>query len=476
MFNWSFDSFSFLFFLIPVFFIYRGLYFLPKGNRLQVLWIALSGVLFYAVLQWQYLFLLAGSGALAFWGALGISKIPSEKKRWWYAAIGVSLHVFVLFLFKYSVALTSLLLGEIGEIGLTKSMSSWVLPLGISFFTFQLIAYWIDVYQETIEPETDFGAFMAYLFFFPKILSGPITRAQHLLPSLNESKPFDAALASEGLTQWAWGLFKKRIVSDTAALYVHRVFMPDSEALGGDYWLACFIFPFQLYADFSGYSDMAIGIAKLFGFRLPPNFNYPFFARNISDYWQRWHMSLTGWMMDYVYTPCAFAWRRRGKWGVALAITLTFLLVGIWHGPKWVYVVFGLVYSVYFLPRILFPPKHGEQFLPVWPARLSLYFLVSITSVIIQSETLTQVGHVYSRMLHSFARTISLEEISNGMFLFPALVLWVLDYLGFKHNAEFPLQARVIRSAMVRRLLVMGIIILLFYVQNEQLSFLYFQF
>jgi D-alanyl-lipoteichoic acid acyltransferase DltB (MBOAT superfamily) len=476
MFNWSFDSFSFLFFLIPVFFIYRGLFFLPQGNRLQVLWIALSGILYYAVLQWQYLFLLGGSGLLAFWGARRMNTIQLEKKRWWYAAMGVSLHVLVLLLFKYGVALIDFFMGAMGSLGQPNTMPNWVLPLGISFFTFQLIAYWVDVYQENIEPETDFGAFMGYLFFFPKILAGPITRAQHFLPALKASKPFDAALASEGLTQWAWGLFKKRIVSDTAALYVHRVFMPDSEALGGDYWLACFIFPFQLYADFSGYSDMAIGIGKLFGFRLPPNFNYPFFARNISDYWQRWHMSLTGWMMDYVYTPCAFAWRRKGKWGVAMAITLTFLLVGIWHGPKWVYVVFGLVYSVYFLPRIIFPPKEGKSLWPVWLARLGLYFLVSITSVIIQSETLAQVGRVYNRMLHSFEHTISLQELSNGWFLFPAAAMWMLDYFGLKHNAEFPLHAMVIRSSLLRRLIVLIIVVLLFYVQNEQLSFLYFQF
>lgn len=476
MFNWSFDSFSFLFFLIPVFFIYRGLFFLPQGNRLQVLWIALSGILYYAVLQWQYLFLLGGSGLLAFWGARRMNTIQLEKKRWWYAAMGVSLHVLVLLLFKYGVALVNFFMGALGSLDQPNTMPNWVLPLGISFFTFQLIAYWVDVYQENIEPETDFGAFMGYLFFFPKILAGPITRAQHFLPALKASKPFDAALASEGLTQWAWGLFKKRIVSDTAALYVHRVFMPDSEALGGDYWLACFIFPFQLYADFSGYSDMAIGIGKLFGYRLPPNFNYPFFARNISDYWQRWHMSLSGWMMDYVYTPCAFAWRRKGKWGVAMAITLTFLLVGIWHGPKWVYVVFGLVYSVYFLPRIIFPPKEGKLLWPVWLARLGLYFLVSITSVIIQSETLAQVGDIYMRMLHSFEHAISMQELSNGWFLFPAAALWMLDYFGLKHNAEFPLHAMVIRSSLLRRLIVLIIVVLLFYVQNEQLSFLYFQF
>jgi D-alanyl-lipoteichoic acid acyltransferase DltB (MBOAT superfamily) len=221
---------------------------------------------------------------------------------------------------------------------------------------------------------------------------------------------------------------------------------------------------------------MAIGIAKLFGFRLNINFNYPFFARNISDYWQRWHMSLTGWMMDYVYTPCAFAWRRKGKWGIVFSIMLTFLLVGVWHGPKWVYLLFGLVYSLYFIPRILFPPKEGAKMAPAWLARIGIYSLVSVTSVIIQSETVEQVVLVYSHMLRSFEQKIPCDALLNGLFVLPVLALWGLDWWGMKHNAEFPLQANSIRSVWMRRALVLCIVLLLFYVQNEQQAFLYFQF
>ncbi|MGI9192889.1 MAG: MBOAT family O-acyltransferase [Chitinophagaceae bacterium] len=474
MLDWSFDSFGFLFFLIPVLLLYRGVALLPWASRWQAGILALSGIVFYAVLQWQYLFLLAGSGLLAFYGARRLLGLREEKSRFRFLLLGISFHVAWLFLFKYSGALLITFLPSSSE--LSMSWSSWVLPLGISFFTFQLVAYWIDVYQENIEPETDLLHFMAYLFFFPKLLSGPITRVQEFMPQLGNTSAFDAGLASEGLTQWAWGLFKKRVVADTAAIYIQSVFMEGSSASGGDYWLACFLFPFQLYADFSGYSDMAIGIGKLFGIRLPSNFNYPFMARNISDYWQRWHQSLTGWMMDYIYTPCAFAWRRKGKPGMIMAITLTFVLVGLWHGPKWVFVVYGLVHSVYFMPKIIWPQAKYLSARPAWLQRLAIYSLVAITSVIIQAESMPQVFRIYSTMFTRLESSIAHPELLNALFLLPALGLLVFDYWGEQKKASFPLHSSVVAWPWLRRLVVLLIVLLLFYVQNEQHPFLYFQF
>jgi D-alanyl-lipoteichoic acid acyltransferase DltB (MBOAT superfamily) len=245
MLNWSFDNVAFLFYLIPALIIYRAL---AYWHRAQVAWLALSGMLFYMVLQWQYWIILFGSGLFAFWAVQRMASIRDEQWRYRLAVVGVVLHIIPLLIYKYSATILNTL-GAWWHINGSDTHSlwpTWALPLGISFFTFQLMAYWIDVYQENIEPETDVIAFMAYLFFFPKLLSGPITRVQQLMPQIHAKQGFDMALASEGLTQWAWGLFKKRIISDTAVLYVHQVFQPNSAAAGGDYWLVCFLFPIQV--------------------------------------------------------------------------------------------------------------------------------------------------------------------------------------------------------------------------------------
>lgn len=465
----AFTSPNFILFLVVVLLIY----WLPVGERYRMSWqnamLILSGMVFYAISQWYYLLLLLLLGIITFYGVLLMHQHVLKGKGNGIKIAGIVLLLLVLFLFKYEMYCRYFIEQQLSGTHLT----SWILPLGISFFTFQLIGYWIDVYQENITPCRSLFRFMAYLFYFPKIMSGPIERVQHAMPYFERTRYFDRFLAEEGLRQFVWGLFKKRLVADTLSLYIYGVFQSDSHALGGDMALACLFFPLQLYADFSGYSDMALGISKLFGIRLSINFRYPFFAKNISDYWQRWHISLTSWMMDYVYTPMAFSLRRWGKLGLILSVLTTFTLVGIWHGPHWNYVVFGLIHGVYFIPRVVFNAS-WERFFPRPIQLVLLYMLVSITSVLLLSNQLIDAWLAIKQMSTTFSFQYPVYDITRPLFLISVVLLLVFDSLG--QTSEFPLTETVITHKWLRGVFVFLLLMAVFYVQNEQFDFLYLKF
>jgi alginate O-acetyltransferase complex protein AlgI len=465
-----FTSPKFFFFLIPVLL----LYWLPLGSKYRNAWqngiLLISGIVFYSLAQGYYLFLMAALGLFTFYGVLFMHQRVLKQGGNGIKLIGILVLVAVLCLFKYETYCRALLMHWSPQ----WRLDAWVLPLGISFFTFQLIGYWIDVYQENINPCKKPLAFMAYLFFFPKLMSGPIERVQHAMPYFEAPRVFDALLAEEGLRQFIWGLFKKRVVADTLALYVFGVFQAQPLAPGGDIVLACFLFPLQLYADFSGYSDMALGIAKLFGIRLTINFKYPFFAQNISDYWQRWHISLTSWMMDYVYTPMSFYLRRWGKAGLIISIISTFTLVGIWHGADWKYVVFGIIHGIYFIPMVLMNASDFYKQWPGWLKSILIYSIVSITSILLLSENVVEAWKAFMQLFTDFSFTYPVFDITQPFFLLALCMLLLLDYMGRK--AEFPIVQAVFPNVYFRNTIVLVLLLAVFYVQNEQFDFLYLKF
>ncbi len=227
-----------------------------------------------------------------------------------------------------------------------------ILPLGISFFTFQTLGYIIDVYNDEIKPSQDILEFTTYVTYFPKLLAGPIERAQKFLPQIETKRLFDYHLAVDGMRQILWGLFKKVIIADSCAAIVNPIFENYQNYSGSTLFLGMFFYLFQIYCDFSGYSDIAIGVSKLFGIRLMKNFATPFFSTNISDFWRRWHISLTSWMMDYVFTPMSFMLRRYKKIGLIISIITTFIIVGLWHGANWTFIFYGLLNGLYFIPIV----------------------------------------------------------------------------------------------------------------------------
>ena len=221
-----------------------------------------------------------------------------------------------------------------------------ILPVGISFYTFQSMTYTIDVYWRKIKPTRDVIAFFAYLSFFPQLVAGPIERAINFLPQFTKKREFDYSAAVDGMRQILWGLFKKIVIADNCAVFVDSIFSNYTEHSGSTLLLGSVLFAFQIYGDFSGYSDIAIGSARLFGFNLLQNFRYPYFSTSITEMWRRWHISLSNWLREYLYTPIALSTRNWGTFGIIFSSVITFLLCGLWHGANWVYVVFGLLHGL----------------------------------------------------------------------------------------------------------------------------------
>jgi D-alanyl-lipoteichoic acid acyltransferase DltB (MBOAT superfamily) len=269
--------------------------------------------------------------------------------------LGVCLGVGVLLYFKYFNFFITSFSDLFSMLGLHTDWHTFriIMPAGISFFTFKLISYVIEIHRRHIEPETDAVAFAAYVSFFPTLMAGPIDRPNTFLPQLHSRRAFDYDLAVDGLRQILWGLFKKMVVADNCALFVNGVFDNYATMSGSVLFLGAAFYSIQIYADFSGYSDMAIGVGKLLGFRVTRNFNYPFFARNIAEYWRNWHISLTSWLTDYVFMPLNIRFRNFGKTGSTGAIVITFVLIGLWHGANWKFVLFGFYHGLLYVPLIL---------------------------------------------------------------------------------------------------------------------------
>jgi D-alanyl-lipoteichoic acid acyltransferase DltB (MBOAT superfamily) len=280
-----------------------------------------------------------------------MSQLEEGNRKKWFFYTGCFANIAVLGYFKYMHELVAGFSSLFNGGG--ASIQSFYLPLGISFFTFQLIGYWIDVYNEETDPETDTVSFFTYLFFFPKLVSGPIERVQAFTPQLQKTRLFDIPLMTDAMRQFLWGFFKKTVVSTHCLLFYKSLYTNPDSISGINVLLAAITNMVYIYADFSGYSDMACGISKGFGIRITNNFAFPFFATNISEFWKRWHISLTSWVMKYVYTPVSFILRKYNRTGTFIAIASAFLTVGVWHGLQSGYLVYGILQALFFLPLVI---------------------------------------------------------------------------------------------------------------------------
>src|SRR5580698_7749367 len=313
-----FLSLPFLLFFVVFFFLYWFLF--DRRVMAQNMLVLAGSYFFYAWWDWRFLLLLAGSSLLNFILGLLMGRTDRDGYQRALVAVGLLQGLGCLLYFKYFNPL---------------------LPLGISFYTFKTLSYLLDIRKGKIGPERDWVVFFSYVAFFPCITSGPIDRPGRLIPQLKVRRRFEYGPAADGMRQILWGLFKKVVIADNAAVFSDDIFgryrtLPASALLYG-----VFIFTIRIYADFSSYSDMAIGMSKLLGFDISQNFNYPFFARNIAEFWRRWHITLTSWLTDYVFTPLTIYFRNLGRWGVILACLVNFIAIGAWHGPRVTFVVFG---------------------------------------------------------------------------------------------------------------------------------------
>ena len=339
----SFKSLDFLIFFPVVIMLY---FFLP--HRWRWLWLLTASYYFYMCWKPVYALLLVATTLIDYWAGLQMGKESNKAKRKKFFLISLVSNLGMLFFFKYY----NFFFSSIGSLA-----SQWnilyqfpemhvLLPVGISFYVFQSVGYSIDVYRGVKAPEKHPGIFALYVVFFPQLVAGPIERSTHLLPQFYQTHDFDYRRVTDGLRLMAWGFFKKVVIADRLAVYVNASYNSPAGHTGLEFILATVFFAYQIYCDFSGYSDIAIGAAKVLGFDLMQNFRSPFWATSVGDFWQRWHISLSTWLRDYLYTPLSIWLRDLGIWGAMLALMITFVLCGLWHGPTWNFLVFGFLFGV----------------------------------------------------------------------------------------------------------------------------------
>lgn len=425
------------------------LYWFVFGRNLQAqnIFLLAGSYLFYAWWDWSSLLLLAGSSIVIFFLGVYIDKTENEQRRRLLVYVGLLLGLGCLLFFKYYnffiESLTDAL--SVFSIKLHLQTLHLILPLGISFYTFRSISYLLDVDSGKIKPSTDPVAFCTYIAFFPSLLAGPIDRARTFIPQLEKKRQFEYSHAAEGMRQILWGLFKKVVIADNCATVTDTIFGQHA-GTGSSFVLGAFLYIIQVYADFSGYSDMAIGFARLLGFNIVKNFNFPFFAQNIAEFWQRWHISLTTWMTEYVYTPLSFVFRKLRKTGIILAIIINFILVGLWHGANWTFVLFGLLQGCYFIPMILRGTLNTKnnviipKFLPGGREFINMagtFTLMMLTSLLFRASNLKEAFGYYKSILSSSLFSAPRFMGLMNTLLVMALIIFFMSVEWLGRNKDF---------------------------------------
>lgn len=347
-----FNSLSFAIFLPVVFLLY---WFATKGNlKLQNRLLLVSSYFFYGCWDYRFLFLLIFSTLLDYYSGIKISEASSKKVRLFWLWLSISINLGFLAVFKYFNFFVASFADGISLLGFKPSFLTLnvLLPVGISFYTFHGLSYIIDIYKKRIKEERNFIDYSLFVSFFPLLVAGPIERATHLLPQIKRERTFDVSKAVDGLRQILWGLFKKIVIADSCAEYANMIFNNSSEYNGSTLILGALFFTFQIYCDFSGYSDIALGTARLFGIDLLKNFAFPYFSRDIAEFWRRWHISLSSWFRDYLYIPLGGS--KGSIWKKVRNTFIIFLVSGFWHGANWTFIVWGLLNALYIMPSIFF--------------------------------------------------------------------------------------------------------------------------
>ena len=505
-----FNSIEFAIFLPVVFLLYWFVFgYALRGCKRQVWWqnlfVLAASYLFYGWWDWKFLLLIAlttlcsyGSGLLIArqtvreeqtrMGGKSSQSVRRIKTFWLWANILLNLGILGLFkYYDFFVASFARLFGVDAE----PHLLHLVLPVGISFYTFQALSYSIDVYKGKIAATRDLVAFAAFLSFFPQLVAGPIERATNLLPQFQKPRTFDYAQAVDGMRQILWGLFKKIVVADNCATYVDTVFGSIDGQSGSTLALAAVLFTFQIYGDFSGYSDIAIGTAKLFGISLMRNFNVPYFSRDIAEFWRRWHISLTTWFRDYVYIPLGGSRpsipahvKHPEAYKKAVVVRNTFiifLLSGFWHGANWTFVLWGAYHALLFLPLILTGRNRKYMDAPTWrdlPKILITFALVVFGWILFRAESISGAWHYICRMCS--VSLFSMPYLINAAWYIPVLVsLVVLLAVEWIYGRQGAGQTHVPMPAnrMLRWGMYLALIAFIYYFGNfSYRQFIYFQF
>lgn len=376
-------------------------------------WMLLLGasVFFYVKSDWKMCFLIAGSIGISYYAGLKIEGSKTEKERKNYLTVTVAFLVAVLFVFKYFNFFIESVSALFSSVGFKSSEFTLrlIVPLGISYYTFKIISYLVDVYKGKMSAEKHFGYYALYVSFFPQILCGPIERAENFLPQLRNGCKFEEPLFTEGMQRMIIGLFKKLVIADRLAGYVGAIFDAPLEYPALASIMAVIFYSIQIYCDFSGYSDMAIGMGMMFGIRTKENFLTPYFSKNIKEFWKRWHISLSSWLRDYIYIP--LGGNRKGKVRAKLNVFLTFLISGLWHGSSWNFVLWGGIHGIW---NMFSKPQKKEETMWSQFLRMAITFCgVTFAWLFFRAKDLTTAVTILKHIVTDFnvSKTVFLEAI-----------------------------------------------------------------
>ena len=480
-----FNSLNFTLFLSIVFVFYW--FVTNKSLKIQNILLLVSSYFFYACWDWRFLFLLIFSTVLDYYTGIKMSdaKNQASKKFWFW--LSISFNLGFLGVFKYYNFFAASFADAIANFGMQVNPLTLkvILPVGISFYTFHGLSYVIDIYKDRIKAEKNFIDYSVFVSFFPLLVAGPIERATHLLPQIQKKRVFNFENAVDGLKQILWGLFKKVVIADNCAKFANIIFDNYTDYSGSTLALGAVFFAFQIYGDFSGYSDIALGTARLFGIDLLRNFAFPYFSRDIAEFWRRWHISLSTWFRDYLYIPLGGS--KGGIWMKVRNTFIIFLVSGFWHGANWTFIIWGLLNALFIMPSIIFNTNRtnldivaqGKLF-PTLKEFLSILFTFSLTVfawIFFRSNTIDQALGYISRIFSASFFSVPLVKVDMyDTYIYALVMLFIIiEWLGREQKYALaqvmPNKPKVYRWAFYYLLIV---IIFIFAGSNQE--FIYFQF
>lgn len=483
-----FNSTKFALFLGIVFILYW--FVMNKNHRSQNILLVIASFCFYALWDWRFLILMVISKSIDFISTIQIDKSNDDIRKKRFLILSIFINVGVLCFFKYFNFFTDSFSNMFSLFGYNVSSYSIniIIPVGLSFYTLQALGYVIDVYREEVKPTYSVIDYFAFISFFPLVLAGPIERASNLLYQLNKRRVFEYTNAVDGLRQILWGLFKKVVIADNCAEYANTIFNNYLDYSGSTLVLGALFFTFQIYCDFSGYSDMAIGIAKLFNINLMQNFAFPYFSRDIGEFWRRWHISLSSWLFDYIFKPLQMSLRNLKLLGNFSALFLTFIISGVWHGSNWTFIVWGILNTLYYLPNLLFVKRNTNtdivakgKLLPTGKELLSMGITFGLTVFAWIFFRANNLEHAMSYISEIFSGSLFIIPHFDGIessvsIVFLTCVFMIIEWLGRDQQYAFQITANMNKYYL--RIICYYVIVasILWFGNFDKNQFIYFQF
>jgi alginate O-acetyltransferase complex protein AlgI len=479
-----FNAVDFAIFLPIVFILYW--FVTNKKLKWQNALLLISSYFFYSCWDWRFLFLLIFSTLLDFYTGLRMqdSALSKNRKRWFWASVIINLGF--LGVFKYYNFFAESFSELVSNFGM--HIDPWalsvILPVGISFYTFHGLSYVIDIYKNRIDAERNFVDYAVFVSFFPLLVAGPIERATHLLPQIKQARSFEYSKALDGLRQILWGLFKKVVIADSCAEHANMIFSNSADYSGSTLFLGAIFFAFQIYGDFSGYSDIALGTARLFGIELLRNFSYPYFSRDIAEFWRRWHISLSTWFRDYLYIP--LGGNSGGDWLRIRNTFIIFLVSGFWHGANWTFLVWGALNALFIMPSIVMKTNRKNleivakgKMVPKWDEVCKIiltFILTTFAWVFFRAENLEQaINYVFDTFKHP-GSYLELGVYLNYTTTICAIIVFVLiEWLGREEKYAIE-KMGLTWPRWIRHLFYYSLILSIFWFSGKDQQFIYFQF